>query len=97
MKASGNMSVGLRALYLLRNYMWCGKCSHRCVTHRTTHRGGKVYGQYRCGNFDNKPPHTRYCYAPGIGQVVLETAAWAMIWESADEPRAAARNGAGIL
>jgi hypothetical protein len=65
--------------------VWCGKCQHRCVTHRTTHRG-KVYGQYRCGNFDNKPPQTRYCHAPGIGQVVLETAAWAMIWEVLTNP-----------
>ena len=65
--------------YLLSNYLWCGKCQHRCTTHRTTHRT-KVYGQYRCGNFGNKPPYTRYCDAPGIGQVAIETAAFSMLW-----------------
>jgi DNA invertase Pin-like site-specific DNA recombinase len=73
------------SLYLLRSYVWCGKCQHRCVTHRTTH-GGKVYGQYRCGNYDNKPPHTRHCHAPGIGQPLLETAAWTMIWQVLTNP-----------
>jgi DNA invertase Pin-like site-specific DNA recombinase len=86
MEESKRQHVGRpSSLYLLRSYVWCGKCQHRCVTHRTTHRG-KVYGQYCCGNFDNKPPQTRNCHAPGIGQVVLETAAWAMIWEVLTNP-----------
>ena len=67
------------SLYTVRGYVWCGKCQHRLTTHRTTQRG-KVYCQYRCGNFDNKPPYTRYCHAPGVAQAALETAAWAMIW-----------------
>lgn len=73
------------SLYLLRKYLWCDKCQHRCLGHRTTHRG-KVYGQYRCGNVDNKPPHVRYCDAPGVGQAVVETAAWAMIWAVLTSP-----------
>jgi Recombinase/Resolvase, N terminal domain len=71
--------------YLLSNYLWCGKCQHRCVTHRTTHRG-KIYGQYRCGHIGNKPPHIRYCHAPGIGQVVIETAGFTMLWGVLTQP-----------
>ena len=71
--------------YLLSNYLWCGKCQHRCTTHRTTHRT-KVYGQYRCGNFGNKPPYTRYCDAPGISQPKIETAAFRMVWEVLTNP-----------
>src|SRR5262249_52859226 len=71
--------------YLLVNYLWCGKCQHRCTTHRTTHRT-RVWGQYRCGHMSNKPPYTRYCDAPGIGQVKIETAAFAMVWEVLTNP-----------
>ena len=71
--------------YLLVNYLWCGKCQHRCTTHRTTHRT-KAWGQYRCGHMSNKPPYTRYCDAPGIGQARIETAGFAMVWEVLTNP-----------
>jgi hypothetical protein len=81
--------------YLLVNYLWCGKCQHRCTTHRTTHRA-KVWGQYRCGNFSNKPPLTRYCDAPGIGQAAIETAAFSVLWGVLTN-RSASGDGEGIL
>lgn len=67
--------------YLLRGMLWCGRCGRRCITHSK----GK-YGQYRCGNFEAKPPYTRNCKAPGIAIATIEAAAWSAIWKTLIDP-----------
>lgn len=61
---------------LLRGLLWCGRCGRRCLAKG---RAGKNC-QYRCGNYELKPPYVRHCHAPGIAQQAIETAAWSEIW-----------------
>ena len=61
---------------LLRGLLWCGRCGRRCLAKGNA---GKTF-QYRCGNYELKPPYIRHCHAPGIGQTAIETAAWDEIW-----------------
>lgn len=68
---------------LLRGLLWCGRCGRRCIAKYN----GKATANYRCGNYELKPPYLRHCEAPGIGQHAIEGAAWGEIWRTLTNPQ----------
>lgn len=71
------------SIYLLRTFLWCGLCGHRCIGTRN----GKDWRAYRCGYRTNKPPHKRLCDGKNIEARLLENAVWAEIWGMLKNPK----------
>jgi site-specific DNA recombinase len=66
--------------YLLRGFLWCAKCTRRCIRSGTNGRhGAKARVYYRCGNIEYKP-YKRRCAALGVEVGLIEKAAWDAIW-----------------
>jgi site-specific DNA recombinase len=72
--------------YLLRRFLWCGKCTRRCIRSGENGRKGclkRIY--YRCGNIEYKP-FKRRCDALGVEVNLIESAAWDAIWARLKNP-----------
>jgi DNA invertase Pin-like site-specific DNA recombinase len=83
-------------LFLLRGYLWCGRCKHRCVGKGNKGVTRKRRCYYMCGNISNKPPQKRLCQAPAIWVPLLEAAAWGAIWGMLKNPRLLLQMGRAI-
>jgi site-specific DNA recombinase len=67
--------------YLLRSFLWCGKCGKRCIT--SPNHG---YPFYRCGNIERRH-YARRCDADGVRTSVIEREVWEMVWNLLDGRR----------
>jgi len=71
--------------YLLRGFLFCAKCTRRCITSPGKQASGNRYPYYRCGNIEYKP-YRRRCHAPMVYMDVIENAAWSAIWALLKDP-----------
>ena len=97
MEESGKRWVGRPSSeYLLRSFLWCGLCGHRCIGSRMgSCKRRKRY--YVCSNRDDKPPERRRCNLSGIATTVLENGAWNEIWRMLKNPKLLYEMGREIL
>jgi site-specific DNA recombinase len=72
--------------YLLRGFLWCAKCTRRCITNPGVKTSGKPCPIYLCGNVTYKP-YQRNCRAPQVPCAKIEAAAWGAIWCLLKDPR----------
>jgi DNA invertase Pin-like site-specific DNA recombinase len=89
MDASRNQHVGRPSkIFLLRGFLWCGKCGRRCVGNRKAKQARlNRSATYRCGNISNKPPQKRLCDASQVPRDKIESAAWGTIWRMLKTPQ----------
>jgi hypothetical protein len=71
--------------YLLRMFLWCKKCTRRCITNPGRRVHGTHCPYYRCGNIEYKP-FRRRCSAPGVPAAIIEAVAWNAIWGLLKDP-----------
>jgi len=69
----------------LRGFLFCAKCTRRCITCPGKQASGNRYPYYRCGNIEYKP-YRRRCHAPMVYMDVIENAAWSAIWALLKDP-----------
>jgi DNA invertase Pin-like site-specific DNA recombinase len=71
--------------YLLRGFLFCAKCGHRCMTNPGKQHNGARIPNYRCGNIDYRP-YKRRCDAPQVRLELIEKVAWGAIWDLLKDP-----------
>ena len=101
MEESGKRWVGRPSKnYLLRSFLWCEACDHRCIGFRNgaTRRGLERKRTYICGWRSNKPPMKRLCLPTwSIDRDATEKSVWSAIWGILKNPELLYEMGREIL
>jgi DNA invertase Pin-like site-specific DNA recombinase len=74
-------------LYLLRRFLYCDRCKHRCIGIRSSGSSKHPKLSYRCGNCTTKPPVKRLCKASQIPAERLEAIVWRATWGLLKQPK----------
>ena len=80
-------------LYLLRGYLWCARCKHRCKG--KAHKS-RANAYYVCGYQTNHPPTRRLCQSPTILVAVIENLTFKPIWGMLKNPKLLLEMGRAI-
>jgi DNA invertase Pin-like site-specific DNA recombinase len=79
--------------YLLRSFLWCAKCGHRCIRKASRSKpNGKGIIYYGCGHKDVRT-QKQLCDAPGVVKERIEEIVWRSVWSVLRDPALLLRLG----
>lgn len=80
---AGRWSGRPSSRYLLRGFIWCGRCGKRYFG-----SAQKNWHGYRCSNFSKHPPAKYYCSPGAVEYSLVDSKAFAAIWSMLKHPKA---------
>jgi hypothetical protein len=80
---AGRWSGRPSSRYLLRGFIWCGRCGKRYFG-----SAQKNWHGYRCSNFSKHPPAKYYCSPGAVEYSLIDSKAFTAIWSMLKHPKA---------